>query len=183
MTNALLPVGAGITVIVPFPFERVYRGNEKRRETKMETKSPLGGAAQDNLLASVTVRQNGIAFDSPPPDRESSKNGAFIRAWPNPVPAGTKPGKTTISWSTGDGSKGVIRVLMKSHRIQYPPDGGEAIEQLETLRAKGGEFLLIRRELVSWLEDYKGLKEHLDRQYRIIQDDEVCRIYDLRGTN
>ena len=149
----------------------------------METKSPLGGAAQDNLLASVTVRQNGIAFESPPPDREPSKNGAFIRAWPNPVPAGTKPGKTTISWSTGDGSKGVIRVLMKSHRIQYPPDGGEAIEQLETLKAKGGEFLLIRRELVSWLEDYKGLKEHLDRQYRIIQDDEVCRIYDLRGTN
>ena len=142
-----------------------------------------GGAAQDNLLASVTVRQNGIAFDSPPPDREPSKNGAFIRAWPNPVPAGTKPGKTTISWSTGDGSKGVIRVLMKSHRIQYPPDGGEAIEQLETLKAKGGEFLLIRRELVSWLEDYKGLKEHLDRQYRIIQDDEICRIYDLRGTN
>src|SRR5437660_1555605 len=56
-----------------------------------------GGAAQDNLLASVTVRQNGIAFDSPSPDRESSKNGVFIRAWPNPVPAGTKPGKTTIS--------------------------------------------------------------------------------------
>src|SRR5947207_637489 len=142
-----------------------------------------GGAAQDNLLASVTVRQNGIAFDSPPPDREPSKNGAFITAWPNPVPAGTKPGKTTISWSTHDGSKGVIRLLMKSHRIKYPPDRREAIEQLETLRAKGGEFLLIRRELVSWLEDYKGLKEHLDRQYRIIQDDEVCRIYDLRGTN
>jgi len=102
---------------------------------------------------------------------------------PNPVPPGTKYGKTTINWSTGDGSKGVIRVLMKSHRIQYPPDGGEAIEQLETLRAKGGEFLLIRRELVSWLEDYKGLKERLDRQYRIIQDDDVCRIYDLRRTS
>src|SRR5437870_11852907 len=43
MTNALLPVGAGITLLVLFPFERVYRGNEKRRETKMETKSPLGG--------------------------------------------------------------------------------------------------------------------------------------------
>jgi len=142
-----------------------------------------GGAAQDNLLASVTVRQNGIAFDSPSPDRESSKNGVFIRAWPNPVPAGTKPGKTTISWSTGDGSPGVIHVLMKSYRIQYPANGGEAIEQLETLKRKGGELLLIRRDLVSWLEDYKGLKEHLDRQYRIIQDDEICRIYDLRGTN
>ena len=142
-----------------------------------------GGAAQDNLLASVTVRQNGTALDSPPPDRGPSKNGVFIRAWPNPVPAGTKPAKTTISWSTGDGSPGVIQVLMKSLRMQYPADGGEAIEQLETLKKKGGEFLLIRRELVSWLEDYKGLKEHLDRQYRVIQDDEICRIYDLRETN
>ena len=72
---------------------------------------------------------------------------------------------------------------MKSYRIQYPANGGEAIEQLETLKRKGGELLLIRRDLVSWLEDYKGLKEHLDRQYRIIQDDEICRTYDLRGTN
>ncbi len=142
-----------------------------------------GGAAQDNLLASVVVRQNGIALDSPPPDREPSKNGAFIWAWPNPVPAGTQPGKTTISWSTGNSSAGVIHVLMKSLRMQYPANGGEAIEQLETLKAKGGEFLLIRRELVSWLEDYKGLKEHLNRHYRIIQDDDICRIYDLRGTN
>jgi glycosyltransferase involved in cell wall biosynthesis len=142
-----------------------------------------GGAAQDNLLASVIVTQNGTALNPPPPDREPRKNGAFIEARPNPVPAGTKPGKTTISWSTGDGSPGVIQVLMKSLRMQYPANGGEAIEQLETLKAKGGEFLLIRRELVSWLEDYKGLKEHLDRQYRIIQDDEICRIYDLRETN
>jgi glycosyltransferase involved in cell wall biosynthesis len=142
-----------------------------------------GGAAQDNLLASVIVRQNGVALDSPPPDQEPSKNRAFIRACPNPVPAGTKPGKTTIRWSTGDGSPGVIHVLMNSLRIQYPANDGEAIEQLETLKRKGGEFLLIRRELISWLEDYKGVKEHLDRHYRIIQDDDICRIYDLRGTN
>jgi glycosyltransferase involved in cell wall biosynthesis len=142
-----------------------------------------GGAAQDNLLASVTVTQNGTALDSPRLDRGPHGSGAFIEASPNPVPIGREPGKTTISWSTGDGSPGVIQVLMKSYRIQYPSDGGEAIEQLEKLKAKGGEFLLIRRELISWLEDYKGLKEHLDRQYRIIQDDEICRIYDLRETN
>jgi glycosyltransferase involved in cell wall biosynthesis len=142
-----------------------------------------GGAAQDNLLASVTVTQNGTALDSPRLDRRPDGSGAFIEASPNPVPIGRKPGKTTISWSTGDGSPGVIQVLMKSLRMQYPANGSEAIEQLETLKAKGGEFLLIRRELVSWLEDYKGFKEHLDRHYRIIQDDEICRIYDLRETN
>src|SRR5438067_650672 len=142
-----------------------------------------GGAAQDNLLASVTVRQNGTPLNPPSSDREPRKNGAFIAAWPNPVPTGTKPGKTTISWSTGDGSPGMIDVLMKSLRMQYPANAGEAIEQLETLKTKGGEFLLIRRELISWLEDYKGLKERLDRQYRIIQEDDICRIYDLRRTS
>ena len=88
-----------------------------------------------------------------------------------------------INWSTGDGSPGMIDVLIKSLRMQYPANAGEAIEQLEALRAKGGEFLLIRSELFSWLQDYRGLKEHLDCQYRIIQEDDICRIYDLRGTN
>jgi glycosyltransferase involved in cell wall biosynthesis len=142
-----------------------------------------GGAAQDQLLASVTVTQNPTALCSRAPDREPRRDSAFIEASPNPVPTGAKLGKTKISWSTGDGSPGVIHVAMKSLQMGYPADDAEAIEQLETLKAKGGEFLLIRRELVSWLEDYKGLKEHLDRQYRIIQDDEICRIYDLRETN
>jgi glycosyltransferase involved in cell wall biosynthesis len=142
-----------------------------------------GGASQDNVLASVTVTQNGTPVNPPSSARGPRKNGAFIDAWPNPVPAGTKPGKTTISWSTGNGSPGMIDVLMKSLRMQYPANDGEAIEQLETLKANGGEYLLIRRELVSWLEDYEGLKEYLDRQYRVIQDDDICRIYDLRGTN
>src|SRR5436189_3386431 len=73
-----------------------------------------GGAAQDTLLASVTVRQNGTHLWSGVSEKEPGKDGAFIVACPNPVPAGTKPGKTTIRWSTGDGSKGAIRVTMKS---------------------------------------------------------------------
>ena len=140
------------------------------------------GPAQDKLLASVTVTQNGTVLDLPRLEREQYENGAFVEASPNPVPAGTKHGKTTISWSTGDGSPGVIHVLMKSLRMQYPANDDEAIEQFEMLRAKGGEFLLVPRKLFSWLEDYGGLKEHLDRRYRIIQDDETCRIYDLRET-
>src|SRR5437870_11852906 len=117
--------------------------------------------------------------------RKRTRQGRrFHRSMAEPSSSRNKAsGKTTISWSTGDGSPGMIDVLMKNLRMQYPASGGEAIEQLETLKAKGGEFLLIRRELVSWLQDYKGLKEHLDRQYRIIQDDDICRIYDLRGAN
>ena len=64
--------------------------------------------------------------------------------------------------------------------MRYLVDSGEAIEQLEALRAKGGEFLQIRSELFSSLEDYRGLKEHLDRHYCVVHDDETCLIYDLR---
>jgi hypothetical protein len=94
--------------------------------------------------------------------------------------AGSESGKTMITWSTGDGSHGVIHVLMKSLQMRYPIDSGEAIEQLEALRAKGGEFLLTRSELFSWLEDHRGLKGHLDRHYCVVHDDETCLIYDLR---
>src|ERR671916_128314 len=39
-----------------------------------------------------------------------------LTASPNPIPAGEKPGTTTISWSTGDGSWGQVYVSV---------DGGE----------------------------------------------------------
>ena len=140
-----------------------------------------GGATQNQLLASVTVTQNATGFYPPLPGAEARKYGAFIEASPNPVPTGTKSGKTTITWSTGDGSQGLIRVAVKNLQMHYPADGGEAIKQLKALRVKGGEFLLIPCEHFSWLEEYVGLKEHLDSHYALIQDDEICRIYDLRA--
>ena len=139
-----------------------------------------GGTTQDTLLASVTVSQIGTGLNLPRLEREPYENGAFIEASPNPVPSGTTPEKTTISWSTGDGSPGVIQVLMKSLQMQYPANDDEAIEQFEMLRAKGGEYLLVPRKLLSWLEGYTGLKKHLDCHYQLIHDDETCLIYDLR---
>jgi hypothetical protein len=142
----------------------------------------FGGAARDELLASVTVTQNATSLCSRVSDKEPRKNGAFIEACPNPVPPGTKYGKTTINWSTGDGSPGIIYVGLEHQRVHYPANSGEAIEQFETLRAKGGEFFLVPSNLLSWLEEYVGLKEHLDGHYRLIQDDDICRIYELRET-
>jgi glycosyltransferase involved in cell wall biosynthesis len=139
----------------------------------------FGGASQDQLLASVTVMQNATAPWTYPLRDERHKTGAFVKASPNPVPGGTNYGKTAINWSTGDGSKGVIYVAVQSLQIHYPDDGREAIEQFETFRKKGGEFLLVPRKLFAWLEGYAGLKEHLDGHYRLIQDDKICRIYNL----
>jgi glycosyltransferase involved in cell wall biosynthesis len=139
-----------------------------------------GGAAQNKLLASVSVAQNTTTLYSPLAQKERGKNGAFIQASPNPVPGETTSGKTTINWSTGDGSRGVIHVTTKSLQAYYPAEDAEAIEQLERLRSKGGEFLVVPHKHLSWLENYVGLKEHLDGHYRLIQDDKICRIYDLR---
>lgn len=140
-----------------------------------------GGAAQDELLASVTVTQNVTGLYSLHSEEEPRKGGPFIKASPNPVPLATEFAKTTISWNTGDGSPGVIHVFVDDKRIHYPADSAEAIVQLETLRAKGGEFLVVPRETFELLEEYPKLKEHLEQHYQLLAPDEdICLIYDLR---
>src|SRR5438045_8714040 len=59
---------------------------------------------------------------------------------------------------------------MKNLQMRYPLDGAEAIDQLETLRAKGGEFLLVPRRLLSWLEAFPALKDLLDWFYPLFFD-------------
>ncbi len=138
------------------------------------------GTKQSESIASVAVAQNNTPFYTPSSGPPQDKNGAFIQAFPNPVPAETNQGKTTISWSTGDGSNGVIHVTEKSLQAYYPPNGREAIAHLERLRAQGGEFLIAPRNAFIFFQRYPELEEHLDHRYRIVEDDEMCRIYALR---
>jgi hypothetical protein len=68
-----------------------------------------------NLLSYVTV---GDTASSTPADPERDERAfcllkklpPFLRASPNPVPAGEGPGKTIISWDTADGSIGNVYV-------------------------------------------------------------------------
>jgi glycosyltransferase involved in cell wall biosynthesis/ribosomal protein S15P/S13E len=139
------------------------------------------GPAQNELLASVTVTQNAPDLCSPHSEEEPHKSGPFIEASPNPVPSGTEFAKTTISWATGDGSPGAVYVFVNDRRIQYPTDSAEAIEQLQTLRAKGGEFLLVPHDAFGLLERYPELKEHLEQHHQLLASKEdTCLIYDLR---
>jgi hypothetical protein len=41
------------------------------------------------------------ASSSPAPADNATVTGVVLRADPNPVPGGTEPGKTTITWQTG----------------------------------------------------------------------------------
>ena len=63
----------------------------------------------------------------------------------------------------------------------YPADSGEAITQLEALRARGGRFLVIPRSASWWLEHYDGLAYHLDTNYHRIWKSADCEIHELTG--
>jgi glycosyltransferase involved in cell wall biosynthesis len=143
----------------------------------------LYGESQRELLASATVTKKGTALWSGAPDKKPGKNGAFIEASPNPVPIGTENRKTMITWSTGDGSNGLIQVVMKNLLMHFPVDGAEAVEQLESLITNGAEFLLAPRKTDTFFGRYPKLKEYLDCQYQLLENTEVCEIYDLRETS
>jgi GT2 family glycosyltransferase len=68
-----------------------------------------------------------------------------------------------------------------SYASSYPADAADAIAQLERLRAKGANFLLIPKPAFWWLEYYTGFKAHLEgRCQRVIRDEEACFMFDLR---
>lgn len=63
----------------------------------------------------------------------------------------------------------------------YPADSEAAIAHLESLRARGGQFLLFPSTAAWWLEHYIGLREHLRSHYRLLVDwKDTCLIFDLR---
>lgn len=59
----------------------------------------------------------------------------------------------------------------------YPENDQEAVDSLESLRRRGGDYLVIPRAGFWWLDDYPGFRDHLEAKYRRIVDDDVCIIY------
>jgi hypothetical protein len=64
---------------------------------------------------------------------------------------------------------------------RHPADGREAVDQLEYLRDRGAQFLVIPGSVWWWLGHYVELREHLDAHYvTVAQEEEVCVVVDLR---
>lgn len=64
----------------------------------------------------------------------------------------------------------------------YPGDSVEALAQLEAVRAKGAQFLLIPKPALWWLDHYREFKTYLDSRCRLtLKQEETCLIYDLGG--
>jgi hypothetical protein len=72
--------------------------------------------------------------------------GPWIKAEPNPVPPGTAPGTTTISWSTGDGSKGQVYVVRPLKDEKSPKEdklfvaGPSGTHAAPWINKKGGKY-------------------------------------------
>jgi hypothetical protein len=47
----------------------------------------------------------------------------------------------------------------------YPPDSAACIAELERLRARGADFLVIPETARWWLRHYAGFANHLERNY------------------
>lgn len=62
----------------------------------------------------------------------------------------------------------------------HPADSAAAIEHLQRLVARGGQFLLLPSTAFWWLEHYRGFEEHLDRFHLRIWRDDRCALYLLR---
>jgi hypothetical protein len=62
----------------------------------------------------------------------------------------------------------------------YPATSAEAIDQLEMLRIKGADYLLIPSTSFWWLEFYTNFTTHLQQNYRIVTyQEDVCIVYRL----
>jgi len=62
-----------------------------------------------------------------------------------------------------------------------PADGEAAVRELERLRERGAEFMVVAWPAFWWLNHYRALREHLDRRYPRLVNSERAAIFDLRS--
>ena len=61
----------------------------------------------------------------------------------------------------------------------HPKDSAAAIDHLETLRSRGAEAIVFPRTSFWWLEHYRELAEHLEREGGLLHREDDCEIFSL----
>jgi GT2 family glycosyltransferase len=143
---------------------------------------------QDAIARAVDATENGR------PRFSASEQLAYrklIREIREAVDARVPPDATVLVISRGDDHLLQLGAHAAWHFPQdergsysghHPPDSGTAIEQLERLREKGADFLLVPETASWWLEHYDGFARHLEDHYREVTDaGEPCRLFALRS--
>jgi GT2 family glycosyltransferase len=66
-----------------------------------------------------------------------------------------------------------------SYAGSYPLDSDDAVAQLERLRERGGEYLLVPGTSAWWLDHYEGFARHLHERYHRLAENDDCELYAL----
>ncbi len=153
----------------------------RRLETELEA-----SRREASLLQGSTAREEpeaGAAPAPPRPDYDSLVSDLRARV-ADLIPSGA----TVLVAGKGDGA--LLR-LQGSRGWHFPmaADGSyagfhpagdtAAIAQLEALRVRGADHLLLPRTTLWWLDHYPGLRRHLEDRYTPLLADEQCAIYRL----
>jgi hypothetical protein len=98
-------------------------------------------------------------------------------------------GATVLVTSKGDGALLELPARRGWHFPQtvwgayaghHPANGADAIADLEALRAKGADYLLIPATSLWWLDFYREFRQHLETHYvRLATPKELCALYEL----
>jgi GT2 family glycosyltransferase len=64
----------------------------------------------------------------------------------------------------------------------HPADSAEAIAQLEALRRRGAQYILIPAPSLWWLDHYAEFRQHLNKHYPQLEcSDDACLVYGLQA--
>jgi glycosyltransferase involved in cell wall biosynthesis len=112
--------------------------------------------------------------------QSASANGVVLSADPNPVVVRDKPGSTTITWSTGDGSEGQLYVTGNQPGLE-PANSAEAWQALEVIREQGAQYLLLPAKSFCRFPEFGQFRDRLESAFPVIaREEHACTIFDLR---
>jgi hypothetical protein len=67
-----------------------------------------------------------------------------------------------------------------NYAAHYPADSAEAINQLENLRKKGAEYLVVPRTALWWFDHYAEFGKHIESRHRTVAwHADTCAIFEL----
>jgi GT2 family glycosyltransferase len=172
--------------------------NQTQRIDALVAQVDLASLHHDELQSSIDLLQTTLAVQGLASGQDIAYR-QLIRRIREVVGRAVPPDATIIVLSKGDNELLNLGRRQAWHFPQaidgaytgyYPASSTAAIVQLEVLRAKGGDYLLLPATALWWLEHYGELKQHLEHRYRaIVRQNDTCMIFALRepavmgGTN
>ena len=155
----------------------------------VETEHRLKELAQNFVELSREHTRLSAELGGKQPDSEPLRYQALRQRIRHAVERTTPPGSTVLVVTKGDTSLLDLSERRGWHFPQtergaytghHPGSSGEAIAQLEALRSRGADFLLIPQPYFWWLDHYKEFRHHCETHYaRLCGPEDVCVIYGL----